>query len=299
MPSSIELTGEWLLPGSSDHVVTGTASWNSASGGELVVLGSLSASTPAVDPLRWQESDDKLREGQIGAIFGRVGGRELTLMNATPIGRTVSRPSGQLSERYHFMTFREGSHLPNAGSASFLNLSISLKHLATWIGRTALAYTHSERGADGDRWQAITASELPTIEFTTSAGPAKFWHALEVPMRLYREEGFEEDWRLEVTGAIPLRVDAFLDVASDLQDLVSLASNDCAEFGPAYVNHSEVRIRTPTGEDSEYLSAMQYFVPWSNKSRVEPLVHQSELLFTFDDLGGATGVSDWCSAAAR
>lgn len=299
MPSRVDVTGEWFLPGASDHVATGTLSWNSTSGGELVIVGSLSPSTPAVDPMKWQASDDELRIEQVAEIFGRVGGREVTLMNATQVGRTVSRPSGQLSERYQVMTFLEGSHLSNASSTSFVDLSISLKHLATWIGRTALAYSHSERGADGDSWQAITASDLPAIEFSTPTGQASFWHVVEVPMRRYQAEGFEEDWRLAVRGNAPTPLDGLLDVASDLQDLVSLASNDCAEFGPAHLTHPEVRIRSMAGEDSEYLSTVQYFAPWSNKSKAERRMHQSELLFTFDDIGGESGLRDWCGTAAR
>lgn len=299
MPSSVELTGEWLLPGVPDHVVTGTVTWNSVSGGELVVIGPLVPSTPAIDPHICHISDDELHEGQIAAIFGRGDGRNLTLIDATRVGRTINRPSGQVSERYHFMTLLEGSLLPNAGSAEFVGLSVSLRHLATWIGRTAFSYSHSETNLGDENWRTITASDLPAIEFSTPVGPAKFWHALERREHQYHKGGFEEDWRLEVTGDVPLRVDALLGVAGDLQDLVSLASGDCAEFGPAYLTHPDVRIRKFSGETIEHLSPMQYFVPWSNRSRVEPGVNQSDLLFTFDDLGGGTGVSSWCEAAAK
>jgi hypothetical protein len=87
-----------------------------------------------------------------------------------------------------------------------------------------------------------------------------------------------------------------LEVASDLQDLVSIATNRTAQFDEVNFYHPDIKFR-PENETSG-LKPISFFARWnavSDSTKKPPL----SLLFTFDDLGGMNGLASWMQVAAR
>jgi hypothetical protein len=103
-------------------------------------------------------------------------------------------------------------------------------------------------------------------------------------------------FRLERSEVQPMA--AFLELASDLQDLVSIGVNRTAAFEAMSFFHPAVEHRHASRNPIPI--PIDYFVQWKDReSRSdEEMVHAHEMVFSLADIGGMRGVERWLEAAA-
>ena len=97
-----------------------------------------------------------------------------------------------------------------------------------------------------------------------------------------------------------LKLEALLDIVSDVQDLVSIGTGHTAEIVGVTLQRSDVPLRTSTGETVGLLP-LEYFARWAVRERRPPktTLRAHRMYFTLDDLGGIIGLAKWMVVAEK
>jgi Apea-like HEPN len=94
-----------------------------------------------------------------------------------------------------------------------------------------------------------------------------------------------------------LPVAGVVDVASDLQDLVTIGTHRIAAFTYMHLYHSDLCVEPEPGGPRRQ-QAVRLLVPWHARQEAsERKLHTYGMAFTFDELGGIDGVARWMTVA--
>ena len=290
MQDSLDLLGIWWDPAYPQNKVPGRMIWGPVEGGALHLVGSLDPGYLEDD---WYP-DQELRP-QIPEIHGEADdGVRYTLVSAI---HNRLRPAGLLEQPYESFTFSlmlgGPDWVSNAMSDSFLGLSIGIKYLDTWIDKTGLTLTHNNRSDFRDK--TINSQHLDDTNFTADGIAIKLRQTVQTE-RNQSSIRFREVWFLDLAPERANSIADLLKSASYLQDLVSLAADDYAEFTDASVIYP-TEIPLPNGEvKCEPSRYKLYFQPRNTSTKTKQLM-SAELYFTFADIGGAAGLANWFTVA--
>lgn len=95
-----------------------------------------------------------------------------------------------------------------------------------------------------------------------------------------------------------LTLEDVLDVASDLQDLVSIGTNRTAAYEHVHLYDSDIGLGSK--KDGRYAPPAKLFLPWLAQPDADKSApHQSDMAFTFEDINGMNGLANWLTAAAK
>jgi hypothetical protein len=304
MTDELEAMGTWWLPGQDKHKVPGRLIWNSDSGGELELLGQLR-------PDEWE--DHKLPDGSVqrvrskradttadlsyAVIHGQVGElRALTLMNCFSTWRQVSFGEDSFTQ--------EKIDVPRVleSSAWFLDLdevafdraAVDLRHLTGWINRSGITVSNPFLEGEPERFAVVEARRLDDIKVPCGDGIVSFVQMLSGDGDRLHSSGVEQRWQLRIAFSAQQSVDQLASIASDVQDLVSIAAGSTADFERVAFEHPDVPLGSLAGPGKRDLrDEVIYRARWSNRSKVLKTVRQNDFYFSFDDFGGSDGLQRW------
>lgn len=306
---ALEVSGQWWLPGGSeDRRVGGTLKVSENGHGELVLTGALSSHLEGGEPSRL--GDDRAvttfskesiaRTGLYSRIHGVAENEVFTLGDCITTRRTNIFDHMEAQHVYVNQVFR-GVLLNEKEAPEFTKAFVGLDWLAYWVRKSGFSESYSiepDMETDG-RWRAMSLT-LSVLDAETFLGPRSASYTLGqeygvqgdgiLERRLWQDFYFGVDY-----GALtPL--EQIVDDVSDLQDLVTMGTGRIASFKNFSLRHPDVSFRI--GE-KEHQSPIDYFAHW-HASRVEPIqpLSESDMLFTFDDLGGTRGMEKWLKVAA-
>ncbi|GAA1419002.1 ApeA N-terminal domain 1-containing protein [Catellatospora coxensis] len=318
--SEFEVVGDWWLPGREDRKLPGTLTWSAESGGVLKLIGGV-----LLDPMEIAErthrngtttirvkADDLEAAGTYERIYGAAEGRLYTLDESNSI---KSVGSGFGNHHYQIVkpsyVFR-GHHFPAGAEPEANKITIALDMLEEWVSRSGMeaTVTVDHEPADGAnlsyevRAQALPPDSVPLDD----GGTLTLRH--RVPMPLLTGAGAElKQWfvfSVSYPGVRPTRT--LTEVASDLQDLVSIATGRTVAFDTLGFRHPDVYREIPadrpnllrTYPDGKEYRDIRLWARWT--ARREPSkkpLRASDLYFTLADLGDLEGVARWLGVARR
>lgn len=309
---TFEVPGVWWLPEHEDHKVPGVFRWDDIAGGTLQLIGQLRPVVLLDNVLpdgRVQKYRDHSgeRDGSYPVVLGEVEHETYTLFNAF---QTLWRDWSldQSTETVHANAVLEGAWY-SGPEPDVDRAVVKMRDLAGWVNVSGLDFSSPRLDGAGEEFAVLTARSLPNLEVPhLDAYPGarvSLRQSLTTTRRGIEALGVEQDWALRIDreGVAPLQW--FVDVASDVQDLVSIATGRTAEFRSVVVQHPDLPQLsvggTPMGTRRKVL---RYHAQWTNRADFdaegmgsrEPM-DGKRMYFTLDHLG-LDGVGRWLGTAA-
>jgi hypothetical protein len=306
---SFEVQGLWWLPEHDDNKVPGALSWDPNSGGTLRLVGQL---WPVV------LLDNELPNGQVQkyrdhnhdsdrlypVVLGKEEKTAYTLLNGF---QTMKRDWSleQSAETVHVNAVLEGA-LFDGPDIEIDQARFRMRDLAGWVDVSGLEITYPRMDRTGEEYAVVAATSMPDFVVSPAWPKVALGHRLGVSVTGNDSAGIEQDWVLAIDQDQVAPVQTFVEVASDFQDLVSIATGRTAEFRSVVLHHPELPqlslAGAPMGKARQELI---YHAQWTNrvdydakgpKSR-EPM-SGLRMYFTLDHIG-SDGVGRWLDTAAR
>jgi hypothetical protein len=310
MTESFEVRGEWWLPGEGDRRrVAGSLRFSRETGAELVLIGRL---RQMFDEGERTEHDGETvitfteesvnRSGVYPRLHGLAGNTAYTLDDCFRLEATDFLFGGQGSETLFVNRVFKGVWFDGDEALVARDLTVGLQNLETWVRETGIheefRFTEDGRFPEEDPWFRLEARPLGDRQTTTATRhTVTLIHGLGIAGDRPTERSITQSfsWRFAMPGTTP--IEDLLDVASDLQDLVSIATTRAAGFQSVSFRHPDV-VRQ-AGEGDAQLLPLELFAQWSvGNDEDQKKLTAHDLVFTFGDLGGIDGVRRWLDVAA-
>ncbi|MEV1116133.1 HEPN domain-containing protein [Actinosynnema sp. NPDC049800] len=286
----LEVHGEFWLPGAEDKKVPGILTFSSAEGGSLKLIGSFTEENLFFEKARTRDysrilgEDDKNRYTLDGCLrvderqtWGR-GGRQ---------GFSV----GQVVKDAWF-------DKDQAIEAEMVDVEID--YLLTWTkisGITNQWTTENEHGGKVIERRIVGVLHEPqTVEL--SFGKLELRHVVRPPVGDITAMHMSQNVFARFNCGRRRLLSDVIDYASDLQDLVSIATQRSAAFGGILL-HQEAWNR-PTANGGMVERPARLYSQWRVKPEEERVPRRrDDFLFTFAELGGIEGVGRWMVVAEK
>ncbi|MCX5407225.1 hypothetical protein OHA37_25575 [Streptomyces sp. NBC_00335] len=281
---SLEVEGQWWLPSDEGNKVAGILSYHPDTGTELRLIGTF-------NPQDALQAND----GIYSRIHGLAGRKEFTLEDCFQKNYTGEVERISVQQVFKGTWFTEDDE-PNADG-----VTADMRHLTQWVGNRGIIakhYTHEET-TEGSPYASLEVRRQPERCATLPSGLSiKLEHRIGLPSHTGTEQSLRERyvWRLEFPGLISTS-DA-IEHVSDLQDLVSIATGRVAEYDQLSFCHPDVAVDSG---DQNHRIPITLFAEWiaRDTSKKPGIRHAAEMFFTFDELGGIDGVSNWMESMVR
>lgn len=232
-------------------------------------------------------------------IFGRVEHRAYTLLNSF---RRSAREYDmeERVERIHVNRFLEGAWFDDPQELRVDRVNIDMRHLTGWVNHSGLEVVWPRaEGAETDEFAVVTAKALPPFTADHYGFSVRLTQGLGGAGDHVHDLGLTQRWSLRLHTSMTEPLDTFLDIASDFQDLLSVAVGYTAQFEKVVLHHPELPALSLAGTSfADMRHDVTYYVRWSNRSAPREPAKGPDMYFTFDDLGGIDGVGRWLAAAA-
>jgi hypothetical protein len=305
---NLEVQGQWWLPGRADRKVPGILSFSPKDGAELSLFGSLRSMfeegerTEKEGTVRLSITQAALeRSGSYPRLHGDGGGTAYTLQDCLRVRSSNTILPGQGSETIRVARILKGAFFEEEEALEATGISFGLTYLVDWIGETGISEEWQEANGtleDVPRFR-IEAREKPDRRVVLANGGTVYLkHSVGITGDGMSDRALTQGfhWRVDQPGMVSM--DDLVDLASDVQDLVSIATDKTAAFESVRFWHPEVYREMREG--ARMPQVIELFVVWNTQAeRPVRRLHQHNLLFTFEHLGGIDGVRRWMDAAAR
>lgn len=307
-----EVKGDWWLPERPDSRVPGILTFSLEHGAELALLGSLRTlfeggqrtEKDGVVQITMTESALE-RSGRYPRLHGEVGITAYTLDDCFRTRSSSNLFGGQGSETIHVNRVLRGALFEQNEALEATGVSFAVAHLSDWVMETGIEEQWHwdeddkplEEGTPRFRLEAFEKPDRQVV--TTDGRTVSLRHSVGIEGdRIDRRsltQGFH--WRVDSAGnKVPM--EDLLDWASDLQDLVSIAS--CKTAGFDFVRFWHPDVYRQLDEGRTFPEAIDMFARWSAKSeKPTRRLYEHDLLFTIQNLGGIEGVRRWMDVAER
>lgn len=302
-PQYLELTGDWWLPERPKDTVSGTLRFSPEEGGGLELIGRLRdmwdeaerVTQNGASELRMTENSRR-NAGNYPRIHGFAAGSEYTLEDCFRIKGT-SNLFGRGSEVVRINRVLRGYAFPADVRLEASAVTFSLNHLANWVSESGLSDDDSNAPNESAQEHPvfrILAYRIPPRTVKLDNGRSvSLVHRLGrkgdalISRSLTQEFYFHIE---ESSGVVPM--DRALDWASDLQDLVSIATGRPAAF--TWLKFANPESYAESADGQRFAEPIHMFAQWkakedSKRRKINPY----DLLFTFDDFGGIDGIGRW------
>jgi ApeA N-terminal domain 1 len=305
---AFEVQGEWWLPGRPDRKVPGILTFSPEGGAELSLFGSLRS---ILEEGERSEKDGVVRvaitqaaverSGSYPRLHGYAGGTAYTLQDCLRV-RSLNRTfPGQGSETIRVTRILRGALFEEDEALEATGISFGLTHLVDWIGETGISEEWREDSGtreDVPRFRIEARKKPDRHAVLANGGSVYLKHSVGIAGDEMSDRALTQGfhWRVDQPGRVSM--DDLLDLASDMQDLVSIATDRTAAFERVRFWHPDVFREMP---DSKRIpETIDLFVEWNTQAeRPVRRLHEHNLLFTFEHLGGIDGVRRWMDAADR
>jgi hypothetical protein len=311
---AFEVQGTWWLPSDPDRTVKGTLTFSLEDGARLSLIGLLrhplsEGERTEGDGFVQIEMPARAIEqaGRYPRIHGQAGNIAYTLEDCF---RTSYRVWGSWEDGYevlHVNRILRGAWFQQGEALEASGISIDIEHLSRWVLDTGIRESISWRDDGGLLEEAggqprfeLKAFDIPEKEAELKAGArVSLVHRLGIDGdRLDRRSLTQSfQWRIDLAEGQRQPMEDLLDLASDLQDLVSIAIARPARFRSVRFWHPDLDREGSDGQ--RYQEAVDFYARWNVRAPAtgKP-VERHQLLFTFDQFGGIEGIKRWMDTVA-
>ncbi|MFI5955548.1 HEPN domain-containing protein [Cryptosporangium sp. NPDC051539] len=275
----LDVEGEFWTAENPSRRVSGTLTFDEKTGGRLSLIGSFDSFPPAS---RSSES------GNYRRIFGHAESGPYTLEDSFQTRWLMGSHGGR--EVLRVGKIIKGAELTSTGQFAVGHLSVRLDGLVYWANRSGI----QDRSAGHS--PAFTVESLPSERIDTA------WGRLELGQTWSQTGDHRAEVRVTQDFVFSLVFDQLtpfkdaVEIASDLQDLVSIATDSTAGFRQVSFRHPEL---FQLVDDDPIPISGEVFVQWIARSCEDSRTSRRRMLFTIDDLGGMPGVQRWLETAQK
>lgn len=298
----LRVLGEWWLPGT-DRKVAGILRFSQEYGGELELIGSFRDMLDHMEKPRegvFLGTEKSLaRSGTYDRIVGRAGGKSFTLEGCfrTHLSNLLVSGPGSTVERIHVNQAIRGAEFEAGEPLEATGLSFRLLHLVHFIGQGGVAEKHYFEGkvpeGEADVTIEIRRTTFPEIQLPNDMSLV-LSEGVSMSGDRIAGRAVERDFFARLSGKRQ-DLQEYVDVASDLQDLVSIGTAKTAAFEELSFFHPDVERELTSGE--RFPIAIDYFAQWATTESRDPKIDRFRLLFFLNDLGGAEFFALWAPVA--
>lgn len=257
--------------------MAGRLAYRDESGAELDLIGSFSGITDFGkifgDPVR---------------IHGIAGNKLLTLDGCHQRSQSISMP-GFVRERYYVPSTFVGAHFSHGESLELVSVRLQMDHLRAWVGKTG---THVDRtpGDDSKGISKVVVTHEPLEKVTGSSHIGEL--EISFPVRFHPNDS-GKTWIMQncefgTRFTNRLTLEDALQVCAALQDLVTIgvdAPTTVTSLALNTVNDDRVELYTRIRGNQVQAKTRD--------------VHPREMMFTFDHIGGLSGIAGWLEVSKQ
>jgi hypothetical protein len=300
----IAVQGLWWLPDQPDHKVGGWLTFDDQSGGRLILGGTLRPTVwddhrrhdGTVQRVPRAHDEDANRTYPI--VHGQHAQTAYSLVNCFQ-ARVAGYRSPTATEEVTVNTVLTSAWFEDEADLQFTRARIDLRQLTTFVGRNGLKseFPFAEAAQDV-RYSIVTSTRLPPIDLQVNEPNAFFVHILEQTGDQFHNVIVSQRWGLDIRTDEPRPIQDFLDLMSDVQDLISVASGSRSCVDGFEFEHPDVLERALNGAPvGNVRKPIPYVTRWSQRAVNDNLVSKHDFYFDFDDLGGTDGIGRWLATA--
>lgn len=290
---TLEFDGHFWLPGQPDEKIAGILKFSPDSGGELRLIGGF-------------ETLDKLMRGVVvntKRIIGRDAKKLYTLDNCLrTLGSVNLSGPDSAREIFHVGTVVEGVQYECDEPLECDRITILLDNLIYWLGRTGVKETMRFSEVDGKNkvaGYAVDINILPELTTRLACGKLSIWHRVSTRREVPRGKAFAEAFSVDVDfgGVVPLA--NAIDIASDIQDLVTIATDRVAPFEAVHYRHPDFAVAV--SEEDQVIRPARLWNQWIAQPgkpwKQRP--SDDDMVFTYGQLGEMDGIKRWMATAEK
>ncbi len=298
----LEVAGHWWLPENESNKVAGILTFDLRKGGQLALIGAFRRAVSAADRenlpagVTAYSAERYVIDSNYGRLHGLAGGKSFTLEGCF---RQQTRGSfgKPYEEKVYVNGVYEGIQIPDGEEASGDLLDFSVDGLSEWIARSGLSQIHHSGVPDGETCVELHGALVPLrVAPLPDEGEIRIGHRLnsQTPAS---SASLTESFSIQLRFPSKVPVEDLIDLASDFQDLVSIATGRTAQFGEIQVGHPEV-FREVNGE--RFPLKYTIWSAWTalRDDQLKPL-NRFDLFFNLEDIGGIDALTAWMAVARK
>lgn len=302
--SGLEVSGWWWLPSEPERRVPGVLTFDQEHGGQLHLIGSLRDRSHAFEASEDGQAlvmtEDSLnRSGEYGRIVGTAEQRAFTLEDCfrTHISNLFLNPE-DATERIHVNRVLRGAQFEPEERLDATSITFELLHMIHWLttGGFAERLHIGERVPEGEPLVSIDYHRPDVIELRFDDQSVSIEELLGLSGDRVSTRTVTRRCEVRIAGEMQ-PMDALLEVASDIQDLVSVGVGRTSTFERVCYSHPD--IEREYGEQRVSLP-IDLFVQWSayETRRPEP-ISRHDMLFGLSDAGGPDFLLAWLAVSEK
>lgn len=301
-----EEKGEWWLPGREDRKRPGILIVDELGNSELALLGTLrdrhegGIQTTSNGVTVTTYSQDSLEaSGTYPRIHGQVGNQAFTLEDCFQKQSSSNLMGGLATEAIHVNQVFKGAWFKEGERAEAVAISFEPRFLAHWVRKGGISEQLFLRDVDrpdgSDTRFVVTGHDVPHDDAQLADGSTlSLRQVLHLTGDGVSGRAVSQDYLFRIDAKEVKSITELVDVASDLQDLISIATNRIASFEKMDFRHPDIK-HEREGK-SDYLLPIAFYAAWITQRDDRKPPH--EMLFKFTDFGGVTAVAEWARVAA-
>ncbi|WP_129827887.1 HEPN domain-containing protein [Streptomyces albidoflavus] len=300
-----EEKGEWWLPGREKRKIPGILIIDDLGNAELALLGTLT--DPMGDGLQatingittTTYSRDSLEaSGTYPRILGQVENKAFTLEDCFQKRSRSNLMGGLATEVIHVHQVFKGAWFEEGEQASAIGVSFAPRFLTNWIMKGGISERSFLRDSDrlegSDARFVVTGHEVPQEEvYLDNGATISLSQVLRLTGDGVSSHTVSQEYSFRIDTPEVETVTELIDMASDLQDLVSIATNRTASFDKMNFRHPGLKIEREGKPD--YLPPIDFYAAWSAQGDNQKAPRN--MVFKFSDLGGMPAVGEWAKVA--
>jgi hypothetical protein len=245
---TLEVAGHWWMPTRPDHKVPGILTFDLRKAGRLTLIGGLRTPEDLAVPEKIPDgstlvtiTEDLIEAaGNYGRLHGECEGRAFTLEGCFQLRSRGGFRSRPYEEIIHVNNVCDGVWFSGDEPAEGDMLTFTVNGLTEWVAQSGLVQTIFESPAEGQPWVKLEGRSLPKREAKLpGGGKATLHHRLSTDSP-GTSASLAESFSLDLSYDDKVAVVDLLDTGSDLQDLVSLATDRSAQFGVVKAGHPDL-----------------------------------------------------------
>ncbi|MEV8509732.1 hypothetical protein AB0368_33580 [Actinoplanes sp. NPDC051475] len=309
--ASFEVWGHWWLPERAHVRLPGRLVVDPVHGAHLTLIGALREVTDVVQWVHDENGssaaigeDDLEAAGTYARILGDAEGQLFTLDDGVQLSVRGPMLGASFRQRVHVRYVYQGTHFLADEPATATTVILQPAGLNTWVAHSAITGSINPES----RALSLQGAPLPVQSAALDSGATvELRHHLGTPR--YTDEGVHipESFAIAVTCPDPVPVRELIAIASDIQDLISIATGRPAAFDSLSLRHPDVSRAAPAVPgipeavaESRYPLPIELFARWTVTSAPqERPLGVGDLYFTLEQLGGLDGVARWLNTVRR
>ena len=223
----------------------------------------------------------------------------LTLIDCFRTNTSVQM-RGIIREQYRSSIMLSGCQIDESQPLVFNAVHLNLRHLDDWIRKTGttIDINYGQHSVGAEKIQ-ITCNFLESEVISVDIGQLELVFTYKFDLDPFRPITLTENAELRVQFAEPQPLQDAFKICTALKNLVTIGIDTPASIAKVSLTHSDFVYELSERQVSPVpIELYAQGLGDHSQSKVEK-IHPSQMLFTFEDIGGLKGIAQWLKTWAK